>query len=65
VRETATTGGDKTILVLRTYEGKFKYPGEKVSYCPEEAQRMYIDARAKDRAEAEQKAAEKRARPKP
>jgi hypothetical protein len=38
---------DKTILVRRTYEGRFKYPGEKVSYCPEEAQRMYIESRKK------------------
>jgi len=44
---------------------KFTYPGVQVSYCPEEDQRLYTEAKAKDKAEADQKAAEQRSKPKP
>lgn len=55
---------DKTIL-YRTYSnGKFKAPAEPMSYCPENGQRRYTEAKARDRAEAEQKAAEERSKPK-
>jgi hypothetical protein len=55
---------DMTILVRKTSNGKFAYPRWRASYCPEDAQRMYIEVKAKDKAEAEQKAAEERAKQK-
>lgn len=36
---------EKTIMYRQTTDGKFKYPGEQLSYCHEEAQRMYIDSK--------------------
>ena len=53
---------DNTIVVRRTRNGKFTDPNWRASYCPEEAQRMYTEAKAKDKAEAEQKAVEERLR---
>jgi hypothetical protein len=50
----------KSVLVRKTVNGKFKDPDWRASYCPEEAQRIYTEARARDKAEAEQKAAEER-----
>ncbi len=55
---------EKTIFLRETQNGKFKRPGGKMSYCPEEAQRMYTEATARDKAEAERKAAEERSKPK-
>jgi hypothetical protein len=48
------------ILVRKTSNGKFAYPRWRASYCSEAAQRMYVEAKARDKAEAEQKAAEER-----
>jgi hypothetical protein len=50
----------KSMFVRRTVNGKFKDPDWRASYCPDEAQRMYIEAVASNKAEAEQKAAEER-----
>jgi hypothetical protein len=50
---------DKTIFVRKTRNGKFTDPNWRASYCPEEAQRAYSEARARDKAEAEQKATER------
>jgi hypothetical protein len=50
----------KSMFVRRTVNGKFKDPDWRASYCPEEAQRMYIEAVASNKAEAEQKAAEEK-----
>jgi len=48
----------KSIFVRKTVNGKFKDPYGRASYCPDEAQRMYTEAMARDEAEAERKAAE-------
>lgn len=32
---------DKTIFLRETQDGKFKRPGGQMSYCPDEAQRLY------------------------
>jgi hypothetical protein len=55
----------KSMFVRKTLNGKFKDPDWRASYCPEEAQRMHTEAMARDKAEAEQKAAEERLRLKP
>jgi hypothetical protein len=36
---------EKTIFYRQTTNGKFKYPGGQLSYCHEEAQRMYIESK--------------------
>src|SRR6266852_5459263 len=54
---------ETTILVRKTLNGKFKDPNWKASYCPDEAQRLYTEAGARDKAEAKQKAAEEKVRP--
>jgi len=54
---------EKTIFLRETQNGKFKRPGGKMSYCPEDAQRSYTTARARDKAEAEQKAPVERSKP--
>jgi hypothetical protein len=51
---------DNAMVVRRTRNGKFADPNWRASYCPEDVQRMYREAKAKDKAEAEQKAAEER-----
>jgi hypothetical protein len=50
----------KSMLVRKTVNGKFKDPDWRASYCPEDAQRIYNEAGARGKAEAEQKAAEER-----
>jgi hypothetical protein len=50
----------KSMFVRKTVNGKFKNPDWRASYCPEDAQRMYIEAVASNKAEAEQKAAEEK-----
>jgi hypothetical protein len=50
------------MFVRKTLNGKFKDPDWRASYCPEDAQRMYTEARARDKGEAEQKATEERSR---
>ena len=56
---------EKAIFYRGTTNGKFKEPSARYSYCPEDVQRMHIEAKARDKAEAEQKAAEERPKPKP
>jgi hypothetical protein len=51
---------DKAIFVRKTRNGRFTDPNWRASYCPEEAQRIYTEAKARDKAEAEQKAMEER-----
>jgi hypothetical protein len=53
---------DNAIVVRRTRNGKFTDPNWRASYCPEEAQRIYTEAKASEKAEAEQKAVEERLR---
>ena len=53
---------DKTILYAASTKEK-KDPGHPMSYCPENGQRRYLEAKAKSKAEAEQKAAEERSKP--
>jgi hypothetical protein len=53
---------DKTILYGASTKEK-KDPGQPMSFCPEQGQRRYIEAKAKSKAEAEQKAAEERSKP--
>jgi hypothetical protein len=36
---------EKTVFYRQTTNGKFKYSGNQFSYCPEEAQRMYIESK--------------------
>jgi hypothetical protein len=50
----------KSVFVQKTLNGKFKSPEWRATYCPEEAQRMYTEAMAKNKAEAEQTAASER-----
>jgi len=52
-----------TVLVRKTQNGKFKDPYGKASYCPAEAQRLYTEAKAKDKTEAKRKAVENKVRP--
>jgi hypothetical protein len=51
---------EKSIFVRKTLDGKFKAPEWRASYCPADAQRMYTEAKARNKAEAEQKAAEEK-----
>ena len=54
---------EKTIFYRGTANGKFKEASARYSYCPEDVQRMHIEAKARDKAEAAQKAAEERPKP--
>jgi hypothetical protein len=54
--------GHESMFVRKTLNGKFKGPEWRTSYCPEEAQRLYSEAKARDKAEAERKAMEQRLR---
>jgi hypothetical protein len=56
---------ERYISVRKTQNGKFKYPAWQASYCPKKVQRQYVEERARDKAEAKRKAAEKRSGPKP
>ena len=51
---------ENSIFVRRTQNGQFKGPEARASYCPEKWQRAYIESRARDRAEAKQKATEEK-----
>jgi hypothetical protein len=53
---------DRTILYSASTKGK-KDPGQPMSFCPEQGQRRYAEAKARDLAEAQQKAAEERSKP--
>ena len=53
---------DNTVFWRGTSHGKFERGGMRFAYCPEEFQRMRRERRARDKAEAEQKAAEERAK---
>lgn len=53
---------DKTILYSASPKQK-QNPGQPMSYCPEDGQRRYAEAKARDQAEAAQKAAEERSKP--
>lgn len=53
---------EKSMFVRKTINGKFKGPRWKADFCPTEAQRMYIEATALNKAQAEQKAAEEQLR---
>jgi len=53
---------EKSMVVRKTLNGKFKDPDWRASYCSEEDQRLHAEAKARDRAEAEQKATEERLR---
>ena len=55
---------EKSMFVRKTANGKFKDPDWPASYCPEDGQRRYAEAKARDKAEAAQKAAEERSKPK-
>jgi len=48
------------ILFRKTLNGKFKDPDWKASYCPDETQRLYTEAKARDNSEAKRKAAEEK-----
>ena len=50
---------EKAISVRKTLNGKFKYPSWQADYCPDEAQRLHAESKARDKAEAERKEAEK------
>ena len=52
---------DNTIFWRSTSHGKFTPGGIRLTYCPEKAQRVHREANARDKAEAERKAAEERA----
>ncbi len=48
---------DKSMLVRKTVDGKFKDPEWKAVYCPKVAQQMYRDTTAENRAKSEQEKA--------
>ena len=50
---------EKAMSVRKTLNGKFKGSSWQADYCPEEAQRIYMESRARGKEEAERKAAEK------
>ena len=52
----------ESVFVRKTQNGKFKGSEWRTSDCPEEVQRMYTEAMASDKAEAEQKATDERMR---
>jgi hypothetical protein len=56
---------EKSMFVRKTQNGKFKDPYGRASYCPQDMQRMYTEAEARNKAEVEQKAAEERLRLEP
>ncbi len=45
----------KSIFVRKTLNGKFKGPEWRTTYCPEDAQRHYVEVMAKDKADAAEK----------
>lgn len=51
---------EKSMLVRKTLNGKFRGPDWRTVYCPEDAQRLFNEASAHNQAEAEQKAAEEK-----
>jgi hypothetical protein len=55
---------EKTISYRGTSNGKFHDPVTKYAFCPENAQQGFIEAKARDKAEAEQRAAEEHAKQK-
>jgi hypothetical protein len=55
---------ERTVFVRQTTNGKFGGPGGSVAYCSEDAQRLHVEARERDRAEAEGKPIPEWARPK-
>lgn len=50
----------KSMSVRKTIDGKFKDPEWRAVYCPTDAQRMYVEAIATNRAEAEKRAADEK-----
>jgi hypothetical protein len=50
----------KSVFVRKGQNGKFKGPDWRASYCSEDAQRLHAEATARDKAEAEQKAADEK-----
>jgi hypothetical protein len=55
---------ENTIFWRGTSQGKFKRPGARLLYCQEEVQSLRREANARDKAEAERKAADQRAKQK-
>jgi hypothetical protein len=51
---------EKSMVVRKTQNGKFKDPDWRASYCSEEDQRLHAEAKARDRVEAEPKATKER-----
>lgn len=56
---------DKSMLVRKTLDGKFKDPEWKADYCSRDVQRTFVESRARDRDEAQRKAATKSSAPEP
>lgn len=54
---------EKTVFVRKTLNGEFKDSRWQAAYCPEEMQRSYSEAKAKNKAEAEYKVPEQLSRP--
>jgi len=54
---------EKSMMVRKTLDGKFKDPEWKAVYCPKEVQQTYHEAKARDRDEAQRKAATKSSAP--
>lgn len=57
--------GAKSMFVRKTQNGKFKDPGWQADYCSEEDQRLYAEATARNKAEADQKMMEEKLRRNP
>ena len=53
----------KSMFVRKTQNGKFRSPEWRVVYCPQRAQRAYIESKGRDEAEARQRTTEEQARP--
>jgi len=56
---------ENSFLVRKTLNGKFRVSEWKAVYCPAEAQKRYLDAKARDRDEAQRKATTKSSAPEP
>jgi hypothetical protein len=55
---------DNTISLQKTHDGKSSEPARQVTYCNNEAQRAYLEAKERDKAASEPKSAEQPAQPK-
>jgi hypothetical protein len=56
---------EKSFLIRKTLNGKFRTPEWHAVFCPQKAQQAYLEAKARDREEVQRKAATKNSGPAP